>query len=126
MANYELPNDVIRTFVGALGSMSAGGAVVPNPGATYAVTLAPAGVANMVINGADVTVNATGPNTVGIVATFVESGGTPQDETAFVWTFDTVDDLTPRAVSFNPAATVTDVAQAVPAQTPPAGGTTLA
>jgi hypothetical protein len=76
----------------------------------------------VVIAGSDVTVNAIGPNTVGIVVTFSEAGGLP--EAASTWTLDTVDDVTPAAVAFNPlVATITDVPQAVPSQTPvaPAG-----
>lgn len=115
MANDQLPNDVIRTWTGALDNLDAAGNPVPNPGATFSVVVVPP-VVNIVINGSDVTANATGPNTVGIVATFSETGGAP--EASFDWTFDTVDDLTPRQVRFNSAAAFTDVTQPVPPQTP--------
>jgi hypothetical protein len=117
MANYQLPNDVIRTFSGALSNLDAAGVAVPNPGATFSATVVPAGAVGVVIGGAtgtDVTVNATSPNQVGVVVTFTESGGTA--EASFDWTLDIVDDLTPRAVSFNAQATVTDVPQPVPPQ----------
>lgn len=118
MANYQLPNDVVRTFAGALASVDNAGNVVPNPGATFSVTgVHPAGV-NVVIGGAagtDVTVNAIAQNTVGMVVTYHESGGAVEAD--FTWTLDTVDDVTPKAVSFNPLVTVTDAVQAVPDQT---------
>lgn len=120
MANYELPNDVVRTFVGALSNLTRNGATVDNPGATFTAVAVPPMVA-VVISGMDVTVNAIGPNTAGIVVTFSESGGLP--EASQDWMLDTVDDVTPASVAFNPlVATITDVPQAVPAQTaPPAG-----
>lgn len=122
MANYQLPNDVVRTFVGGLSSMSRAGSTVPNPGATFTAVAVPPMV-NVLINGADVTVNAIGPNTVGIVVTFSEAGGLP--EASVDWMLDTVTDVTPAVVAFNPlTATVTDAPQAVPSQTPatpPAG-----
>jgi hypothetical protein len=119
MANYQLPNDVVRTFVGAIGSMTGSGAAVPAPaGSSYTATSSDTTKLNAVVGGAsgtDLTVNATGANTVGLTVTINEVGGPP--ETAFVWTLDTVSDVTPSAVSFNALApTVTDVAQAVPPQ----------
>lgn len=118
MANYQLPNNVVRTFAAALGSVDAAGDIVANPGATYSVTgVHPAGVA-VVVGGAagtDVTVNAIAQNTVGMVVTYHESGGVAEAD--FTWTLDTVSNVTPTSASFNSAATVTDVAQAVPDQT---------
>ena len=115
MANYQLPNDVARTFHGALGSINNAGAATPNPGATYSAVATPSVVGVVIDNSTgDVTLNATGPNTVGVSIVFSEAGGT--DEAAFTWLTDTVDDVKPSSVSFNPLAAVTDVPQPVPAQ----------
>lgn len=116
MPNYQLKNDEIRTWTGGLGSKDAAGDVVQNPGATFSVeSITPPNVLNVVVNGTDVTANAIGRNTVGIAVTFAESGGTP--EASFVWMVDTVDDLTPAAVSFDPTAPSTATPQPVPPQT---------
>jgi hypothetical protein len=121
MANYQLPNDVIRTFHGAITALNAAGVSVPVPaGSTYTATADDGTTSvNVVVAAPDFTINATGPNRVGISVTFAESGGPP--ETSFVWLLDTVDDVTPAAVGVNTTVQTTDVPQPAPAQTPPAG-----
>ena len=116
MANNQLPNDVIRTFPNALGSLDNAGNIVPNPGATFTATVDPANVLNVVVNGTDVVMNAIGPNTTGIQVTFSESGGVP--EAALIMFWDIVDDLTPASVGFNTSVQFTDASQPVPSQTP--------
>lgn len=114
MANFQLKNDEVRTWTGGLGSKDAAGDIVPNPGAVYSVLSVVPPVLNVVVNGADVTANATGKNTTDIVVTFAEAGGTP--EANFAWHVDTVSDLVPAAVNFDPTVASTAVPQAVPAQ----------
>lgn len=120
MANYQLPNDTVRTFHGALGNMTRGGGLVSNPGATFTAVVTPPGV-NVVIDNAtgDVTVNSIAPNQTGISVVFSESGGLPEADSP-PWLVDTVDDVVPSQVAFNPAVAITDTPQAVPTQAAPA------
>lgn len=124
MANYQLPNDVVRTFHGALGNMTRAGGLVPNPNATFTAVATPPAI-NIVIDNAtgDVTVNSIAPNQTGISVVFSESGGLPEADSA-PWLVDTVDDTIPQQVAFNPAVAITDTPQAAPSQAaanPPAG-----
>lgn len=120
MANYQLPNDVVRTFHGAMGNMTRNGTLVPNPGATFTAVATPPGV-NVVIDNAtgDVSVNSIAPNQTGISVVFSETGGQPEADSV-PWLIDTVDDTLPTQTAFNPLAAVTDVPQAVPTQAAPA------
>jgi hypothetical protein len=114
MAYMQLPNDVVRTYTGILGSMNVSGGIVQNPGATFTGVSSNPALLNIVVNGIDVTANATGKNTVGIPVTFTEAGGLPENAITVSWV--SVDDVAPAAVSFITAATFTDVAQPVPSQ----------
>jgi hypothetical protein len=112
MANYELPNNVVRSI--PIVSKDAAGDVVPAPpNVVYTAVSDNPGI-NAAINASTLVLNAT-VRTVANVNITVDDDG---PLSAFVLVVDVVDNVTPTSVALD-TVNVTDTPQPIPGAAPP-------
>lgn len=109
MANYELPNDVIRTFT-LVSKDAAGDVVATAPGTSYSAVADDPTAVNVVVAGSNMTMNALKRVQAGVTITIDDSGPLPP----FAFLIDIVEDVTPASTGVD-TVNVIDVTQPRPA-----------